>query len=171
MTIDNDTANDTALDTASTGSVSPVDADGLAEVVTFVWDVFVGGDIAYLPSDAPVSGKASIDAGVCASISIGGCWTATIIVRVSDELAMHIASCLLGMAHSELDDELINDALGELANVVGGNVKGLITSEGSSLSLPMVGRSPQTISGPHRTMRAEFDVDGHAMTWEIHESN
>ena len=167
MTID----HDTALDTPSAASAAPVDADGLAEVVTFVWDVFVGGDIVYLPSDAPAPGKTSIDAGVCASISIGGCWTATIIVRVSDELARHIAACLLGMAHSELDDELINDALGELTNVVGGNVKGLIASEGSSLSLPMVGRSPQTISGPHRTMRAEFDVDGHAMTWEIHEPN
>jgi len=165
MTMD----HDTALDTLSAASSAPVDADGLAEVVTFVWDVFVGGDIAYLPSDTQASGRTNIDAGVCASISIGGCWTATIIVRVSDELAMHIAACLLGMAHPELDDELVNDALGELANVVGGNVKGLLASQGSSLSLPMVGRSPQTISGPHRTMRAEFDVDGHAMTWEIHE--
>jgi len=167
MTID----HDTAADIPSAAATAPVDADGLAEVVTFVWEVFVGGDIAYLPSEASTSGKSNIDDGVCASISIGGCWTATIIARVSDELAMHIAACLLGMAHSELDDELINDALGELANVVGGNIKGLLASEGSSLTLPMVGRSPQTISGPHRTMLAEFDVDGHAMTWEIHESN
>ena len=65
---------------------------------------------------------------MCTSISIGGCWTATIIARVSDELARHIAASLLGMDHSELDDELINDAIGELANVVGGNVKGLLAN-------------------------------------------
>ena len=165
MTIDHNTVGETS----STAELSPVDADGLAEIVTFVWDVFVGGDIAYLPESAP--GTPKIDDGVCTSISIGGCWTATIIARVSDELARHIAASLLGMDHSELDDELINDAIGELANVVGGNVKGLLAGEGSSLSLPVIGRSPQTVSGPHRTMRAEFDVDGHAMTWEIHEPN
>jgi chemotaxis protein CheX len=171
MTIDHDTAAETASVSAPGVATAPVDAAGLAEIVTFVWDVFVGGDISYIDSDASASGAPKIDGGVCTSISIGGCWTATIIACVSDELAMHIASSLLGMAHSELDDELINDAFGELANVVGGNVKGLLADEGSSLSLPVVGRWPQVIHGPHRTTLAEFVIDGHAMTWEIHEPN
>lgn len=166
MTID----HDTTADVSPAATTSPVDADGLAEIVTFVWDVFVGGDIAYLPATGSAPAARVAD-GVCGSISIGGCWTATIIVRVSDDLALHIAASLLGMAPSELDDEMIGDAIGELANVVGGNVKGMLAGDGSSLSLPIVGRSPQMIPGPHRTMLSHFDVDGHTMTWEIHEPN
>jgi hypothetical protein len=47
LTIDHDTAGETS----AAATLSPVDADGLAEIVTFVWEVFVGGDIAEATAD------------------------------------------------------------------------------------------------------------------------
>jgi chemotaxis protein CheX len=74
---------------------------------------------------------------VCASVSLTGAWQGHVVVRCSTAASRNAAAALLGMGLDEVTSEDITDALGELANIIGGNVKSLLP-EPSALSLPHV---------------------------------
>jgi chemotaxis protein CheX len=74
---------------------------------------------------------------VCASVSMTGAWQGHLVVRCTSAAAHNAAAALLGMHRDEVTSEDITDALGELANILGGNVKSLLP-EPSALSLPHV---------------------------------
>jgi chemotaxis protein CheX len=87
------------------------------------------------------------DAGsdaVTAAIAIVGDHPAALLITCSQEFASVLASAMFGMDVADLADDEISDALGELANMVGGSVKAML--EGSwQLGLPTV--SPGTGTG------------------------
>lgn len=142
---------------------SLIDEATLSETVTFVWETFVGTEIHEGP-------PADFDDVHSAAISIGGPWTATIIVSMGHELVGRYTSALLEIAVDELATEDIRDALGELVNVVGGNIKGLLDDDGqSTLSLPVVSRQTPQVAGSHLSITSSFVADGLPMRWEIHE--
>jgi hypothetical protein len=67
---------------------------------------------------------------VSSFVQITGEWRGLLVVSGSERMARNIAA-------AKLDSDMVNDAFGEMANVLGGVVKlGLPGSEG--LSLPMV---------------------------------
>ena len=78
-----------------------------------------------------------------AAIRINGDWKAELRVIASRGLAESIAQSMFDADVSELSEEEILDALGEIANVIGGNVKGIVDQE-CSLSLPCVGKIDDT---------------------------
>ncbi len=78
-----------------------------------------------------------------AAIRINGDWKAELRVIASRGLAESIAQSMFGAEPSELSEEEVLDALGEIANVIGGNVKGIVDQE-CSLSLPCVGKLEET---------------------------
>lgn len=142
---------------------SLIDEATLTETVTFVWDTFVGTDIYEGP-------PAELEQPHSAAISIGGPWTSTIIVSMGEELVRRYTSALLEIDADQLSSEDIRDALGELVNVVGGNIKGLLDDDGqSTLSLPVVSRETPEVTGRHLSITSSFVADGLPMRWEIHE--
>jgi chemotaxis protein CheX len=62
-----------------------------------------------------------------------------------------------------LDDEDIEDGLGELANVVGGNVKAVLPGP-SVLGLPEIGTAPQACAD---TVRADLLWRGQSLTISV----
>lgn len=98
---------------------------------------------------------------VQATIRISGDWTAECHVLVSDELAARIASDMFGAPSSELTNEEILDALGEVVNVIGGNAKGMVDLD-CDLSLPCVGRFLGEL--PSSALQLDFDCAGMPVT-------
>ncbi len=99
-----------------------------------VGDVFTGllGDVEPpLPDDA-----ASTDLPVLASVSVSGGWNGRVVVECSAPLARLVTSQLLLTTEDQLLDEDVRDVVGELANVIGGNVKSVMPGP-STLSLPL----------------------------------
>ena len=140
-----------------------IDHATLEGIIQFVWATLLGDELA--PTE-----PAPIEAPVCATISIGGPWTATLEVSVSTELSRRFAADLLDLPLDELESDDIDDALGELANVVGGNVKGLLDDvEGATLSLPVVSHAPSSVTGGHLTATCAFAAVGEPMTWALYE--
>ena len=140
-----------------------IDEATLSETVSFVWQTFVGTDICE-------GGQADFATPHSAAISIGGPWTATIIVSIGEDLVRRYAAGLFDMEIDELTADDIRDALGELVNVVGGNIKGLLDDDGhSTLSLPIVSGPAPLVAGSHLTIDSWFVADGLPMRWEIHE--
>ena len=76
------------------------------------------------------------DPGVTSQIEIHGDEQATLRIDCSMDLARQVAARLFDMPPEELELELILDAMGEMANVIGGQVKGR-WSGAVKLSLPV----------------------------------
>ncbi len=74
---------------------------------------------------------------VTAAVHITGEWEGTVAVACCDELARQITGVFFGVEPDEASDSEINDAIGEVANMIGGNVKALMPAP-SQLSLPTV---------------------------------
>jgi chemotaxis protein CheX len=74
---------------------------------------------------------------VCASVSVTGAWRGHVVVSSSMTAARNVAAALLGVDLDDVTPEDVRDAIGELANIIGGNVKSLMP-EPAALSLPVV---------------------------------
>jgi chemotaxis protein CheX len=88
--------------------------------------------------------------GVMALVGIAGTWTGAGRLLVSPKLACILAGALLMSTFDGVDDEVL-DAIGEIANMVVGNVKTMLEEElgALSLSIPTVifGKNYTTHSG------------------------
>lgn len=106
----------------------------LGEIVEQVWESFLGGGLMAAPQ-----GQSSDDFGnrLAAWVAISGEWTGHLMVVTSQVCAQQIAADMFEMDTDEISTAEIADALGEIANMVGGSVKGMI-GVAATLSLPQV---------------------------------
>ncbi len=74
---------------------------------------------------------------VSASVSITGSWHGHIVLNCSTQTSRHAAAALLAMDVAEVTGPDVVDAMGELANIVGGNLKSTLPAQ-CSISLPHV---------------------------------
>ena len=121
----------------------PVVTEGdLAEMVEQVW-------VSYLDpegvSPLVVHGDNKQSSEVHSTVSITGSWHGHLVYASSQYAARKAAAAFLAMEPDEVGQEDISDVLGELANIVGGNVKAMLPT-GCFLSLPTVVLAPDTAS-------------------------
>jgi chemotaxis protein CheX len=105
--------------------------DLLVQVVDDVMESFVG------VLGEPLEPYATDELPVGASVQVSGTWTGSVLVSCSEALAAHAAASMFETSIDELGPDDIGDALGEIANMIGGSVKSLMP-EPSALSLPVV---------------------------------
>lgn len=105
------------------------------ELTRLVWSTVLGLDVAGLEQSA--AGAAE----VATSVDIEGAWTGTIRIALSRRFARMAAASMLACEEMEASAAAVRDALGELANMLGGNVKGLLPGP-SRLSMPRVEEAP-----------------------------
>jgi len=80
-------------------------------------------------------------------VDLTGSWTGRVALNTERATAHDLSRALLGMAPDEpVDDGDVMDAFGEVANVVGGNVKSLLTEVGD-LGLPQVAQAAPPMAG------------------------
>ena len=70
-----------------------------------------------------------------AFVSVTGEWCASVVFACSETLARNVAGRLFGIAPGDVDAADLRDVIGELVNVIGGNVKSVMPGP-SVLSLP-----------------------------------
>jgi chemotaxis protein CheX len=80
---------------------------------------------------------------VHSSVSISGSWTGHVVYASSELAARRAAAAFLAMEVDEVSQDDLSDVLGELANIVGGNVKAMLPP-GCFLSLPQVVLAPES---------------------------
>ena len=104
------------------------------DVVRSIWETVLGWEIQ--PSstlDLP-QGNRGCRTGF---IQIAGAWEGAIVCISSEVLVRRAAAVMFGTPQDTLTIELLHDALGELTNMVGGNLKALLPGP-SFLCLPAV---------------------------------
>ena len=108
----------------------------LVEITELVWNSMLDLPLVLrVPGDPAPARNGSRTFTGC--VQVTGAWEGAITVHCSEELARTITAAMFGSEPEETTNEEVSDALGELANMIGGNVKALMP-EPCKLSLPTV---------------------------------
>lgn len=87
-------------------------------------------------------------------VGFAGTYSGVISIHCPVSLALKITSSMLGMECEEVDGDL-NDAIGEIANMLGGGVKQVLSKGGLDVKLSI----PTVISGEDYTVNSLSDLD------------
>jgi chemotaxis protein CheX len=136
-----------------------IDEETVRSIAQEAWSALVG-ECEFL---VPLPGELPADP-VSAWVEVVGPWTGAVVLTCGRSTAEQLSRELLKEhAPSVLDDEDIEDGLGELANVVGGNVKAVLPGP-SVLGLPEVGTAPPARAD---TVRADLLWRGQSLTISV----
>lgn len=105
-------------------------------------------------------------------LSITGTWRGVVVVQCPHALGKIIAARMLELRDAEVTEEDIRDAMGELTNMTGGNIKALLPGP-SYLGLPVVvDGKHHMISVPdsHMVTQLTFECGGYPMVVSVVES-
>jgi chemotaxis protein CheX len=140
---------------------SLIDEATVQEIADQAWAALVGEDEVLVPLPAELTTDT-----LSSWVDIVGPWTGTVVLTCDRSTAEQLTVALLREhAPAVLDAEDVADALGELANVVGGNVKAVLPGP-SVLGLPEVGTAPRVFS-PADTCRVDAQWRGRPLTISV----
>jgi chemotaxis protein CheX len=91
-------------------------------------------------------------AALTGTIGFEGAWPGTIVTTCSEGLARDIASAMFHVAPESATAEDLRDAVGELVNIIGGNVRPL-------LDQPCVMSLPSIAEGERAAASGESEID------------
>ncbi len=94
-------------------------------------------------------------------VTISGTWEGTVSILCPKALAKKVASIMYEVDETEATREQIEDTLGELANMAGGNIKNILPGK-CALSLPTVdfGEGPPPTTGAETVSEVVFNCSG-----------
>lgn len=131
----------------------------LHRIAADIWNAMLGLD---LEPDRPVDVHEPDERVVTGTVLITGDWEGAVTVQTTEQHAIRSTGLMMMMEEDEIEEEDVADTVGELANMAGGNVKGLL--EGTcQLSLPSVtsGRDYHvSIPGTKVVQRSALDCEG-----------
>jgi chemotaxis protein CheX len=113
-----------------------------------VWSSFTGTAI------GSASEEVALDAGdvTVGRVAVTGPWQGCVLLACPTQLARSAASAMFDLPAERLTDDEVADALGELTNMVAGNIKSLLPGP-SRLSMPTVMVSASsTVRMPHAVL-------------------
>jgi len=151
-------------------ATAAIDRETVVEVMTDLWTSFLG-DETLVEADPSLSPEGREDR-VVACVCVDGPWTGVFLVSTTRRAGRDVAAALLAVEEAEITDSDVDDAIGEVANVVGGNLKTLLPPP-SSLSLPVVASGPQARVVPSHALeilRVNLDWRGEPLEIGIWES-
>lgn len=110
--------------------------DDLRTLTAMIWDTVLG-----MPVNDPVPPIPPPGEELTGWVRIDGAWNGHLEVRFSPTLARRAAAAMFMQDPSEVADADVSDAIGEIANIAGGNIKAMLP-EPCGLSTPTVGFGP-----------------------------
>jgi chemotaxis protein CheX len=95
---------------------------------------------------------------ITAAVFFAGEWKGAVLIECPEDLARHWTACLMSIEEPKEYGDDVEDAMGEIANMIGGNLKSVLPS-GVGLSMPSVVRGRNysiKICGGNLTSRQSF---------------
>jgi CheY-specific phosphatase CheX len=131
----------------------------IISLTQYIWGATL--NLEAVPHHEPVSpapGSRTLD-GV---INITGAWAGALVLQVPEHVARRAASVMFEVQEGAATLEDMQDAVGELTNMTGGNVKALFEGQ-CALSLPAVVEGHDysiRVPGSKAVTRVSFDLEG-----------
>ncbi|MGD9792957.1 MAG: chemotaxis protein CheX [Acidimicrobiia bacterium] len=135
------------------------DVDSLAAMASDIWSAMLGMDLA--PGNGAMS-KLGESPTLVSYVQISGDWAGAVTVACPTELAKRFAGAMFACDPNDLAIDEVKDALGELSNMTGGSIKGMVPGD-CQLGIPAVVEGEHltvTIPKGHETARVDFEMDG-----------
>ncbi|MCC6436983.1 MAG: chemotaxis protein CheX [Acidimicrobiales bacterium] len=138
----------------------------VVEVVNAVWQSMLGMEC------YDMGPEAALDEGpfITATVLITGAYEGGVTLQLSSSVGRNLAALMFGMETDEVSADECIDAVGELANMVGGNLKALVPQP-AKLSLPSVAEGDSyKVSFPGTEIISQVAVgfEGHILRVEVH---
>ncbi len=103
----------------------------IRQIVSDIFEAMLGLPVADGPAEMDGTRR------LTACVQISGDWEGAVVVDCTEVLARRVTGSMFGLEPDGASPEDVLDAIGEVANVAGGNVKALLGAE-CALSLPTV---------------------------------
>ena len=111
-----------------------ISAAQIAEISKSVWSSMLGLEI---QESGPVPVPKAAERYMIGSIQISGGWNGVVTLACPSTLSREVAALMFGVEIDKATPSEIQDAWGEITNMIGGNIKSLLGGT-SQLSLPTV---------------------------------
>ena len=110
-------------------------AHDIYDLVAMIWSTTLGMEVLEQP---PERDEPWMEPSVEAQVHITGTWRGVVVLHASRLIAARAAHQMLNLGRRSPTPEDIQDVFGEIANMTGGNIKGLLCDVDAKLSLPSV---------------------------------
>jgi chemotaxis protein CheX len=121
--------------TLDADDVAVVTAEQITGIAQEVWESFLG--LSLLPHPLGPDAPALEGLTVTGCVHVSGEWTGSVFLSCDLHVATTAAEAMFATDPGTLSPDEISDALGELTNMIGGNIKSLLPAP-SRLSVPSI---------------------------------
>ncbi|MGD9849800.1 MAG: chemotaxis protein CheX [Nitrospirales bacterium] len=131
----------------------------ILEITETTWQAMLGLDIHLRPLPAVLNPHEDFLTG---RVEISGAWNGVVLLHGSSQLTRSAAAMIFANGMLDVTSQDLMDAMYELTNIIGGNIKALLP-EPSQLSLPCVhGTTPEIVAVPGAEQVSDlvFDCQG-----------
>ena len=127
----------------------------LPKVVEAIEEIFTGMIMMEVSQDGePRQQLGTMKNSITGMVGLAGKHKGVVAIHIPTPLALAITTSFLGMDVEELNED-VQDAIGEIANMLGGNVKTILSERGKDIQLSL----PSTISGEEYSVSSGEDVE------------
>ncbi|MGD9947966.1 MAG: chemotaxis protein CheX [Desulfobulbus sp.] len=102
----------------------------------------------------PMHKLGSLKQSITGMVGLAGTHKGVLAVHFPKQIALDVTSSFLGMEVDELNED-VQDAIGEIANMLGGNLKTILSDRGKDIQLSL----PSTISGDEYNFSSQADAE------------
>ena len=117
--------------------------EDLIQYTQFTWSSILEVDVQQVQQDF----KENLDTDIIACVLISGEWKGMVVMSYHLKLAQAVAIKMFDLKDEKPTDEYLTDAVGEIINMIGGNLKALLPQP-SFLSLPIVSMNGNNVLFP-----------------------
>lgn len=102
----------------------------------------------------PLTTLGPLKNSITGMVGLAGVHKGVLAVHFPKQVALDVTSSFLGMEVDEINAD-VQDAIGEIANMLGGNLKTILSDRGKDIMLSL----PSTISGDQYSFTSQAEVD------------
>lgn len=124
----------------------------ITQVTTLVWESVLGIVL------APRERVSAVARPVVGCVRVTGAWNGAVTIECGESIARGAAATMFGVAPRLAGAPEIRDAIGELVNMTGGNVKALLPAV-SALALPTI-EEQAVLPGAEVVTQVAFSCEG-----------
>ncbi len=145
-----------AMRAETLAAINMTEAEMVKSLIKDVQDVFINmvgvEDLMHLPIQVDIT--THFTECLTAMVGLAGTYNGLVSVHVPWGLALSFTSLMLGMEVTEIDDD-VNDAMGEIANMVAGSFKQHLSKGGSDIQLS----TPSVVNGADYMVTSGNDIE------------
>jgi chemotaxis protein CheX len=125
------------------------------KIIESVVEIFTGMVMMEISvAGEPVTNLGRLQQSITGMVGLAGTHKGVLAVHFPNQVAMDVTGSFLGMEVDEINAD-VQDAVGEIANMLGGNLKTILSDRGKDIQLSL----PSTISGDEYSFSSQAEVD------------